>query len=233
MSVTLPPNSSGTQVRTVTSGGFDTFCSVLSDGVNPANLGSINTPNSGVVARINELAVSSALVDGGKATYRASVTGLLPTAAATTDLAVLAGSSTKVVKVTQVRVSGTIATTAVYADFRLIKRSTAFSSGTATGQTAVPLDSANSAATAVFTTFVSTGPTVGALVGVVAAVKYFLGVTGTPVLDTSPAILYQAGSPGAQAITLRGVAQAVAIDANAVTFGTAPNLSFDIEWTEE
>jgi hypothetical protein len=232
MSVVLPPNSSGTSVKTVTSGGFDTFCSVLSDGVAPTtNLASINAPGTNLVARLFELAVSSALVDGTKATYSAAVTGLLPTAAASTGLVILTGSATKTVRVTHILMSGTLATTAVYLDWQIAKYSTAASGGTAATMTAVPHDSNSVAATASISSYTGTGPTMGTLVGVIAVGKVLGPITGTPV--NTPIFDISFGNRPAQCPVLRGVAQQLAILNNNVTYGTAPNLDISIEWTEE
>lgn len=234
MSIQLPPSGTGTLIGTVTISGKDYPQSIITDGVTPASA-SVNTTASGVAVRVNELAVSASLVDSGKATYGAAVSGLLPTAAATTDIAVLAGSASKTVKVISLRISGSIATTAVYVDYQVFKRSTAFSGGTGTGATAVPFDSASAAATAVFTTFVSTGPTVGTAVGQIVAQRCYLPITGSNVLGTQvlPAALLIGGSSPCQSVTLRGVAQAIGLNCNTVTFGTAPNFSIDIIWTEE
>lgn len=232
MSVTLPPNSSGTQVRTVTTGGFDTFCSVLSDGVNPAVLGSVLAPGAGIVSRIAEVAVSSALVDGNKATYSACSTGLLPTAAATTGLMILSGSASKTVRLTHVIASGTQATAAVYLDWQVSKFSTAATGGTPTTVAGTPHDSNSPAATASVQTFVGAGPTLGTLVGIIATGKTFAPITGTPAV--TPGIFdVQWGNRPAQAPVLRGVAQQIAVTINSVTPANAPNVDISIEWTEE
>lgn len=234
MSVQLPPNGTGTVIGTNTVSGKDYQQINISDGVSPSNMSSVNAPGSGVAIRTMELAVSAALVDGTKATYAASISALAVTAAATTDIAVLAGSATKTVKVISLRISGSIATTAVYVDYQVLKRSSAFSGGTGTAATAVPLDSASSAATAVFTTFTSTGPTVGTPVGQIVAQRAYLPITGANVLGTQvlPEVLI-GGSAPCQSVTLRGVAQAIGLNCNTVTFGTAPLFSIDIIWTEE
>lgn len=231
MSVQLPPNGTGTVIGTNTVSGKDYQQINISDGVSPSNMASVNAPGSGVALRTEELAVSAALVDGNKATYSAAISALACTAAATTDIAVLAGSATKTVKVVGLRVSMSIATTSVYVDFQLFKRSTAFSGGTATTATAVPLDSASAAATAIFSTFTSTGPTVGTPVGQIAACRLQAPVTGTPALNTFVSLI--GGAAPCQSVTLRGVAQALGLNCNTVTFGTAPLISIDITWTEE
>jgi hypothetical protein len=230
MSVQLPPSGTGTVLGTTTISGKDYPQCLISDGVTPANA-SVNAVGTGISTRVNELAVSSAPVDGNKVTYRAAVSALAVTAAATTDIFQIIGSATKTVKITGLRISGSIATTAVYVDYQLFKRSTAAAGGTAVNLTAVPSDSASAAATAVATTFTSTGPTVGTTVGQISAQRVCLPVTGTPVVN-QPVVLIDSGRP-AQAVTLRGVAQALCINCNTVTFATAPLFSIDVEWTEE
>ncbi len=230
MSVQLPPNGSGTIIGTTTISGKDYQQVLLSDGVTPANT-SVNAIGSGVSLRVNELAVSNAPVDGTKATYAASITALAPTAAATTDIFTIIGSATKTVKVVFLRISGQIATTAIYVEYQMVKRSAADTGGTGTNMTAVPLDSASAAATAVATTFTSTGPTVGAAVGQIASVRVSLPITGT-VTPNQPVTLISALGP-CQSVTLRGVAQALSLNCNTKTFGTAPLFDIDVVWTEE
>ncbi len=230
MAVQLPPNGTGTVIGTVTISGKDYQQVLLSDGVTPV-AASVNAIGSNVSLRVNELAVSAAPVDGTKATYSAAVTAQAPTAAATTDIFMLIGSATKTVKVTSLRISGQIATTAIYVEYQLFKRSTADTGGTATTLTAVPLDSANAAATAVASTFASTGPTVGTPVGQIAAVRVSLPITGT-VSVNQPIVLIGPGGPS-QVVTLRGVAQCLCINCNTKTFGTAPLFDIDLTWTEE
>ena len=97
--------------------------------------------------------------------------------------------------------------------------------------TIVPYDSNSPASTASANSYTSTGPTLGTLTGVIAVAKLFSGVTGTPVLGPIMDIAF--GNRPAQCPVLRGVAQQIAITANNVTFGTAPNVDIAIEWTEE
>ncbi len=163
-------------------------------------------------------------------TYRAAVSALAVTAAATTDIFQIIGAANKLVRITSLKISGTIATTAVFVDYQLFKRSAAASGGTAATLTAVPVDSASSAAAAVATTFTSTGPTVGTAVGQIAAQRVFLPITGTPTASTVVTLIGAQGP--AQSVTLRTAAEALCINCNTVTFGTAPLFSIEIEWTE-
>jgi hypothetical protein len=232
----LPPNSSGSQVNGVTAviGGATvvTPAGVIADGIAPgSNIASVNSPISGVAVRLFELAVSSAPVDGQKATYSAAVTGLLPTAAASTGLVILTGSATKTVRLTHVLISASIATTAVYIDWQVAKYSAAATGGTSTAMTAVPYDSNSAAATASAASYTGAGPTLGTLVGVIANAKMIAPVTATPAI--SNIIEFNFGNRPAGAPVLRGIAQQIAITANSVTFGTAPNIDITLEWTEE
>lgn len=163
--------------------------------------------------------------EGRRATYRATVVGLVPAASAT-DIAYIIGSATKTVRVTRVSVSGQ-AGTAINTPIVLVKRSTAASGGTCAGATEVPIDSTSAAATAAVTTCTA-NPTLGTGVGSVASQAIFLSTA-----TTQPrAADFIFGTEGGQPIVLRGVAQNVAVNLNGVSVSSGVvNVTF--EWTEE
>jgi hypothetical protein len=168
------------------------------------------------------------VIEGQKATYRATATALV-TVASATDVFLINGSASKTVRVTRVAVSGSVATTASYIDISLIKRSTANSAGTSSATAVVPLDSGDAAGTAVVLQYTA-NPTVGTAVGAVAAVRYFAPITATATVLTPAEFKF--GDDNGRTLVLRGVAQGLA-----VSFNTGPALvgTFDImvEWTEE
>ena len=104
-------------------------------------------------------------LEGGKATYCATITGLVPPAAAT-DIFTIIGSATKTIRISRIQFSGR-ATAAAACDVSIVKRSTADTGGTpGTVPTIVPLDSTDAAATAVCATYTAV-PTLGTAVGAI------------------------------------------------------------------
>ena len=170
-----------------------------------------------------------------KPTYSAAFIGLVP-AASTTDMICLAGSATKTVKLTSLKLSGS--GTAISVPVTLLKRVTADTGGTAASTTANPAntiskrDSGNATATAVpiaYTanpTIVDTSPTYidSAQMGVVATT---VGLIGAPIIFDYTVD----GAQLRQAPTLKGVAEQICVNLNA-TSATAL-LTGTMTWTEE
>lgn len=184
------------------------------------------TNASGCAARVGVDKALAVNIEGRRATYRATVTGLVPAASAT-DIAYINGSATKTVRVTRIVVSGT-AGTHVNTPIILVKRSTANSGGTCAAATNVPLDSSNAAATAVVNSCTA-NPTTGTLVGNISARSYFFGVATEA---SGPPADFLIGQEGGQPLTLRGVAQGLAVNLGAVSV-TSGVVNVTIEWTEE
>jgi hypothetical protein len=205
--IQLPPNSSGTILQS----------SVPVTGTGTA----APTYQAGEVQEV-------ALTPSGKPTYRCAFTALNVGTGATTVLAQITGSATKVVKVTKVAVSGTEATAAAYHNIQLVKSSTAISGGTPSAGTNIPLDSGFGAAT-VTTQGFTAAPTAGTPVGTIAAKKIFLPITGTAANGVGLAEWDLSKYP----VVLHGVAQSLDIKSNSETPANAPLLDIEIEWTEE
>lgn len=169
---------------------------------------------------------SHAQSDGLRATYAASILGLA-VAASATDIFTILGSATKTVRITRLRISGTKTTAGAAIDVQLIIRSAADTAGTKTNPTLIPYDSASAPATAIVAAY-TTNPTLGTTVGTLVADSVFvaLNTAASGLLD------YTFGNRPAQAIVLRGVAQQLAVNLNAVTVGGG---TFDlwVEWTED
>lgn len=165
-------------------------------------------------------------------TYSAMYKAVSAGTAATTNILTMAGSATKTVKITRLTFSGTIATTAVYFDILVNRQSAVDTGGTAaTAATIVKYDTNNAAASAAAPIFYTAGPTAGTVTGTLSAVKYLAPVTGTPAA-VAVAFLIDSTFRPAQAITLRGVTDVLAITLNAVTPGTASSLNIVVEWNE-
>lgn len=163
--------------------------------------------------------------DGRKITYSASISGLVA-AALPTDIFTITGSATKTVKISRLYLTATQGT-AGQKDVLLIKRSTANTLGTSTAPTGIPYDSTNAAATATVLAYTA-NPTLGTAVGTLFSTKLQIPTAAT----SGDALALNFGTSNAQAITLRGIAQVLAVNLNAATLTTS---SFDItiEWTEE
>ena len=206
-----------------------------------ANTNIAVTPGSGAnVAVYNDAStpaqsfqrVIAAFEPSQKATYFASYKNLSIGTGATTNILTMAGSATKKVTVTRITLSATSTTTAAYFDVLMNRQSAADTGGTATTTaTIVKADTTNAAASAVAPLFYTAGPTAGALVGQMAAVKLFAPITGTPAL-VQPVDLTNDNYYG-QGIVLNGVADVLAITVNGVTPGTASSWDVTVQWQEE
>jgi hypothetical protein len=163
-------------------------------------------------------------------TYGASTNAKTATAAGTGVFWNLCGSATKTIRVQSIRVSGTVATTAVYGDIILRKTSAATTAGTATTLTNVPLDSTQAAATAVSKYYTALG-TAGTLVGAIDGQSLFMPVTATPATTPQPAVFGWRDTDSASPV-LRGTAQCLEM-AFGTTTTNAPTLTVSSKWTEE
>lgn len=177
----------------------------------------VNTvPQIGVITQFNTQ----------RQTYSAAITGLVAANSAT-DILRLSGSATKTIRVKKVVVGGR-ATTSVNADVQLFKRTAAASGGTATQPTPVANDSTNATASAVVDAYTA-NPTTGAGT-VIRSSQILLGNLTTAVGQN---ITFEFGEDVLkQPLVLRGVAEGVAVNLNAVTY-SGNLMQVYLEWTEE
>lgn len=156
-------------------------------------------------------------------TYSASAN--IAAAASATDIAILPGSATTTVFVTKVIISG-IQTTGGLADVLLIKRSTANTGGTSAAMTPIPHDANDAAAVAAPLSYTA-NPTPGTAVG-----TFRRGYTpvGAATAVVNPLIVFDFGDKG-RPITLRGIAQGLAVNLNGVTL-TGGTFDVVFEWFE-
>lgn len=175
----------------------------------------------------------------GTNSYMASVSGFTPVAAPT-DILNIFGSASKLVTVNRIKVTGiTSAATAITLDCRLIKRSTAGTLGSAvlTALTATPLDSSNPAGSAVVSTVGTANyTTLGTIVGEVASEKLALTLspaTATDFPQSNVGAVFTFNDGVTQNVTLRGVAEQLAINLNAPTLPAGTVLNIFVEWTEK
>lgn len=148
-----------------------------------------------------------------------------------TDVFTLTGSATKIVRVKRIYI-GVSATNPLTFTFSFVKRSTANTGGTSSTLTAVPFDSADSAATAVARSYTA-NPTLGTSVGTLGNVRISVpqnvplgGVSNGPI-DSIDFHL-----PNAMPVVLRGTGEVLAVNMGATTLA-GNNLAMSIVWTEE
>jgi hypothetical protein len=167
------------------------------------------------------------VVPGSRATYSYSINALAMLASQT-DIMVLRGSATKLVKVVHFEMSGG-ATTSQQVLWFLKKHTTANTGGTGTlGATVTQHDSADGAATAVLNTYQTTLPTVGT-----ATIWRVIRLNQAPLAATALVDRYSEDFGDFwEPMVLRGVAQEFALNFNGVTL-TGGTVDFTIVWTEE
>lgn len=172
-----------------------------------------------------------------KPSYMAS--GAFTPAATPTDLVIIEGSATKTLRI----ISFIIVTTNTAAgsqQFFLVKRSAADTTGTFVGATAVPLDSASGATTANRVGHFTANPgALGAAVGTLttrrlaspaAVPASFAGV----VQDAGYELLAPVQQPVLiQPVTLRGVAQCLALNFNGAALVAGQTHAYSLTWIEE
>lgn len=158
------------------------------------------------------------------------VTALFTPAATPTDVALIQGAANRVIEVIEVKLGGTATALAIITAW-LLKRSTANAGGTFVAGTAVPHDSADSAAQAVAGHYTVNPVTPGTLVGTVSRKKITLPIATSPVTDVEGTILSE--NILTKPIILRGVAQQLAINlAGAANPAGAANWYAQFTWIE-
>lgn len=212
--------------------------SILAVAMGLASIAEYHAAAAQAVNRVGALAITDSAgagqvnTEGQKASYSAVATGLAPAASAT-DVACIAGSATKTIKLTQITVSGTAGTLVTLPVF-LAKRATADTGGTPATGNALPvgskLDSNNAAASATLVAYTA-NPTINdsspLLIGA--------GTVTLPVTSagtTNSRLVFQWGSRPAQAPTLRGAAQQICVNLSGISVSSGL-LNIDFEFTEE
>lgn len=190
-----------------------------------AGVGGINSvPQVGV----------SCLSEPAVATFAASGFGIVPAASAT-DVACITGSATKVVRVQSVRVSGT-AGTLVSLPIILTKHTVANTGGTAAVTTALPvpvsLDTtvATTASATATTTAYTANPTVDSTALTIDGMVASFNVTSA-LVNGSQAFFDYKNRNFMTAPTLRGVAQQLCVNLNAISVSSGL-LAISFTWTE-
>ena len=185
------------------------------------------------VNTVPQVGVATAVVT--RNTYSA-VALALPPAASATDIACIAGSSTKTVYVSRIRISGT-AGTLVSAPFTLVRRTTADTGGTAATTTAnwantiAKNDTNNPTPTATLISY-SANPTINDTSPVYLRSSYLTLPTTAAGTSISPIQWDWDSLEFMQRPTLRGAAQQFCINLNGVSVSSGL-LHINIQWSEE
>jgi len=159
-------------------------------------------------------------------TYSASDQNVMQ--ASITDAATLCGSTSKIVRVLRVEVSG-IATTAVSGLVKLQKRTAANTGGTTFNAPPTPHDASFPAATAVVTSYTANAASLGAPAGSpLRQVEMNFQLTGA----TSAPTVFEFTTRQGEGVILRGVASCLTINFPNLSV-TGGNLAYSYEWTEE
>lgn len=171
----------------------------------------------------------SCVVDTGKLTFRAAISGLAA-AASGTDIFTITGSAQRKIKVLKIEVSG-IATAAAAIPWQIIKRSAANTGGTSTTPTCVPMETnAGIAAQAVVRAYTVNPGALGTSAGLIEAKRgtVLTAAAGTPASPT----VFDFTTSGAKYPTLNGSAEVLALNLGG---GTYAGNAYDIfcVWTEE
>lgn len=171
---------------------------------------------------------------GVKKTYSAA--GKFTPPATPTDLVTIFGSATKTVIVKSFKL-GTQNTAAGSQEYVLSKRSAVTTGGTAVAATAIPHDSANAAATATVSHYTA-APTAGTALGNVsmirAASSVLIPATWASIQQIDGVQMLPLGDDGvAQPVTLRGVAEGLAVNFAGVALVAGQIHTYNIVWTEE
>lgn len=179
---------------------------------------------SGTASRVNSAGQQMVSITGVLPTYAASSTF----AATTGVLFSLCGSNSSVVVVRAFQISGTAGSIGTQV-LNLVKTSTTPTGGTSATVTPTPFDSNNAASTSSAKSYTA-APTAGTAIGTIEAFSFTFPTatggnasTGIPPLQTVP--------QGSQPVVLRGANQCVEIQTSSAS--VSATLSVTATWTEE
>lgn len=171
---------------------------------------------------------------GQGATYRAASAAVL-VAAVTANVPwfVIYGSSTKVIKVQKIIVSGITLTAVAYVNIGVAKYSTAPSGGTAVAYTKIPLDASDVASTASLVQGYTAIPTTGTRIGFINGRRTLGQATTAAAAGFVDQLIFDFSTGSEKdAVTLRGTAQGVGLEWVAAP-ASATSVLVSVEWTEE
>lgn len=170
-----------------------------------------------------------------------SASGTFTPAATPTDLVIIEGSPTKTVEVLSVKI-WTTNTAAGSQQFQLVKRSAADTTGTFVAATGVPWDSDFTPTANRVGNFTANPGALGAVIGTINTVRVaspaaipatWAGIVGDSGVELLPQPVGTVDALRRKALTLRGVAQCLAINFNGAALVAGQTHSFTIVWAED
>ena len=164
-----------------------------------------------------------------KPTFRYTAVDITPEATAT-DVLVLKGSATKIIRITRAGILGSATAASIY-DLYLTKRTTANTGGTSTAPTPSQSDSSDAAATATLALYTANPSAVGTGV-ILEASKVYLPAGATPA-GAGTQREFTFGNRNDKAPVLRGEAESIAFNFAGAAVPTGASLYLIIEWTED
>ena len=164
-----------------------------------------------------------------KPTFRYTAIDITPVATAT-DVLVLKGSATKIVRVTRASILGSATGASIY-DLYLTKRTTANTGGTSTAPTATSSDTLDGAATATLALYTANPSALGTGT-LLEGSKVYLPAGSTPA-GAATVREFEFGTRNEKAPVLRGVAQSIAFNFAGQAVPAGASLYLMIEWTED
>jgi hypothetical protein len=164
-----------------------------------------------------------------KPTFRYTAIDITPVATAT-DVLVLKGSATKIVRVTRASILGSATGASIY-DLYLTKRTTANTGGTSTAPTATPSDTLDEAATATLALYTANPSALGTGT-LLEGTKVYLPAGSAPAgAGAIRDIIF--GNRNDKAPVLRGVNESIAFNFAGATVPAGASIYMHIEWTED
>ena len=177
----------------------------------------------------NDGSVLCVSTNSPKPTFRYTAIDITPVATAT-DVLVLKGSATKVIRVTRAGLLGTATAASIY-DLYLTKRTTANTGGTSTAPTPSKSDSLDADATATLALYTANPSALGTGVTLEAS-KLYLPAGATPAgAGTERQFMF--GNRNDKAPVLRGEAESIAFNFAGAAVPAGASLYLIIEWTED
>ena len=177
----------------------------------------------------NDGSILTISTNSPKPTFRYTAVDITPVATAT-DVLVLKGSATKVIRVTRVAILGSATAASIY-DLYLTKRTTANTGGTSTAPTPSKSDSLDADATATLALYTANPSALGTGV-ILEANKVYLPNNATPAgAGTERQFMF--GNRNDKAPVLRGVAESIAFNFAGAAVPAGTSLYMLIEWTED
>lgn len=166
-----------------------------------------------------------------------TVSNVFTPPATPTDMITVTGSASKTVKVWSLRVC-TTNTLAGSQEFRLIKRSTADTGGTAVASTLIPQDSASAAVTATVNHYTANPGALGTAVGTLNIVRWSspVAVPGAFATNSDACQEILPNAPNGQSIqpvVLRGIAEQLAVNFNGAALVAGQTHAFRATVSEE